>query len=679
MSARRIAQACAAAVMASMIAVPASAESFEPVKDLADETTIDIDPVGTYHAGLWGKSAAEIVAYHPGSKRIFTVNAEAGAVDILDASDPSSPTKVGVIEAAGAAVSDGSTIAPGAPINSVSMRPDGLGVAAVENPVSTDPGYLLFFNAATGENLGAVPAGAMPDMVKISHDGQWAVSANEGEPADDYSVDPEGSLTVVELPATVRLPDAARQVDFHAFEGAELPGVRIFGGREDAATGTPKFPVSENLEPEYVTIEGTTAYVSLQENNAIATVDLAAGEVTDISSLGTVSGMDVAFDISNKDDEINRINIPVNYLRQPDSIASVNINGTTYILTANEGDARDYDAYSEEARIKDLGDEAPGLCEDNPLRDVLDYDKKSVAGRLKITLADGYDAERDCYAATYAYGTRSMTIFTEDFEVVFDTGEEFEALTERVLPEAFNSNGTTDSFDSRSDDKGPEPEGLTVGTVGSHTYAFIGFERIGGIAIYDITDPAAPTYQAYINNRDFSVDPETDLAAAGDVGPEGLAFVPADESADGTPWLIVGNEMTGTTTIYSLTDLDPQPAEPTEPAEPAEPTDPAEPTEPAAPTSPAEPSGEPTAQPSTPPGSAEPTVDPTVEPTDPTTPSRQEPSRETTGVPSSQPSPTSTAKPGSLARTGAPVGFLIAWGGAAIIAGTLLIRRARMS
>ena len=37
---------------------------------------------------------------------------------------------------------------------------------------------------------------------------------------------------------------------------------------------------------------------------------------------------------------------------QPDAIVYVNIGGTEYVISANEGDSRDYDGFSEEERLK---------------------------------------------------------------------------------------------------------------------------------------------------------------------------------------------------------------------------------------------------------------------------------------------------------------------------------------
>ena len=154
---------------------------------------------------------------------------------------------------------------------------------------------------------------------------------------------------------------------------------------------------------------------------------------------------------------------------------------------------------------------------------------------------------------------RSFSIWTTDGAQVFDSGDAFERITYAANPDFFNSNHTESVLEGRSDDKGPEPENLTIGAVDGRTYAFIGFERVGGVVVFDITDPAASRFVTYVNNRDFSVsvedadDPDSVLSQAGDLGPEGLAFIAAESSPTGAPLLAVANEVSGTTTLFSIT------------------------------------------------------------------------------------------------------------------------------
>ncbi|MHA7293367.1 choice-of-anchor I family protein [Arthrobacter sp. HLT1-21] len=553
------------------IAAPATANVVaDPVRYSADGAAVSLNPIGTYESGIFDASAAEIVAHYPAAQRLLVVNAAQSTIDVLDVQDATQPTKLFDIKTAGVRSGDGSIIPAGSAVNSVAVRADGLGVVAVEAPTKTDRGWLVFFDAnGDGETLGAVRAGALPDMVTFTPRGDQAVVANEGEPAEDYSVDPEGSVSIVKLKHNrIELP---RQKDvktagFRSFEGKLPDGVRIYGGREDALGVTPKYPVSENLEPEYITIakDGRTAYVSLQEANAIAEVNLKSARITKIMPLGTVDRLKTPMDVSDRDDAVNIANWPVKGFHQPDAISSYTVEGKTYIVTANEGDARDWKAYSEEARVKDLGDGLPPICEDFDTKK-LNADGSTMTveqlqqdenlGRLNITLADGLSADGSCYEELFTYGTRSMSIWTDKGKKVFDTAADFERITAEAVPEFFNSNHSESNFEGRSDDKGPEPEGITVGEVDGRTYAFVGLERVGGVMVYDVTSPEGSKFVTYVNNRDFSASVEDDpstLGAAGDLGPEGLDFIPAKESPTGKPLLAVGNEVSGTTTLFSV-------------------------------------------------------------------------------------------------------------------------------
>jgi hypothetical protein len=555
----------------------------DPITHPAPDAALALTPVGTHETGVFEQSAAEIVVHHPATQRLFVVSAVGSKVDVLDGAEPADPAKLFEIYVPGVVDAEGVVVPEGSVVNSVAVRGDGLGVIAVEHEDKTEPGWLVFFDAAaSGDTLGAVRVGALPDMVAITPDGTKAVVANEGEPAEDYSVDPEGSVGIVALPRAVAAAGqaAVRIADFHAFEGDGLPdGIRVFGGREDAGTGTPENPVSENLEPEYVAVEqqSKVAYVTLQEANGVAVVDLKSATVRSIWPVGTVDRMVVPFDPSDEDgpDDEGAINIghwPVRSFRMPDAISAYQVKGRTYLVTADEGDSRDWPGYSEEVRVKDLGDDGlPPVCDSvaeayaeaigDPEFDVDELTKDRNLGRLKITKAQGLAADGGCYETLHSFGGRGISIWTTDGELVSSSGSEFEEIIAAAAPENFNSDHADSNFDKRSDDKGPEPEGVTIGRVRGKLYAFVGLERVGGIMLYDITRPADPRFVTYVNNRDFSVsgsdgedDPEV-LAAAGDLGPEGAAFIPADKSPTGVPLVVLANEVSGTTTLFSVDSM----------------------------------------------------------------------------------------------------------------------------
>ena len=550
---RRVAALAATTVTACAVALtPLTATAAvvpDPIVLSAQDAAIALAPVGTFETGVFDEGAAEIVAAH--GDRLFVVNALAGSVSVLDYSDPAAMTEEFALGSDGVA-------------NSVAVRADGLGVVAIEAPTKTDPGHLLFFDAratdAASAVLGTVQVGALPDMVAIAPDGKYALVANEGEPADDFSVDPEGSVSVVKLPHRIAAPAQkdVKTADFHAYEAdgtATLPeGVRVFGPQPHGDD----HPVSRNLEPEYIAVEGNTAYVALQEANAIAVVQIPSARVTDILPLGAKDlGVGAnALDPSDRDDAFAVRAYPgLKSLYMPDGLQSYTVGGQTYLVTANEGDAREWGEYSEVSRVKNLAEDGSGpVCSTGPLAGALgDAD----LGRLNVTIEDGFDADAGCYQELYAFGGRSFSIWSDAGDLVFDSGSAFEELTAAAVPGFVNSNHSESNFEGRSDDKGPEPEGVALGQVDGRTYAFIGFERIGGIAVFDVTEPAASHFVTYVNNRDFSVSVEDggDLADAGDLGPEGIAFIPAAASATGTPLIAVGNEVSGTTTLFEVTSL----------------------------------------------------------------------------------------------------------------------------
>ncbi len=539
-------------------------------------TSIKLTPIGRYTTGSFDKGAAEIPAYDPISQRLFVVNAEDVTVDVLDLSDPGNPTKIFAINA--------STF--GGSANSVAIN-NGIVAIAIENKNTQEPGRVVFTDT-DGNFLNAVPVGALPDMLTFTPDGKKVLVANEGEPNDDYTIDPEGSVSIIDISSGVEniCKENITTVDFQAFnnqlEELKKAGVRIFG---------PNASVAQDLEPEYITIspDSQTAWVALQENNALAVIDIESGTVTDILPLGfkdhslyasslqsydlsannmagselinenLVNPKSYAFDASDRDGEINIRNWPVLGMYQPDAIATFVVDAQTYIITANEGDVRDYDTFSEEVRVKNL------TLDPEAFPNAKQLQQDEALGRLIVTNTLGdTDGDGD-FDQLYSFGARSFAIWDSQGNLVYDSGDEFERITAQLLPENFNSNNTTNnSFDNRSDDKGPEPEGVVTGVIGDRTYSFIGLERVSGIMVYDITQPTNPTFVQYINPRDFSIEFEVDeagepaptpeqLEAVGDLGPEGLVFISAEDSPNGQPLLVVANEVSGSTTIYEVT------------------------------------------------------------------------------------------------------------------------------
>ena len=497
-----------------------------------DAQNVSLVRIGEYRTGIFDDSAAEIAAYDAATESLLVVNGADATVDRLDLSDPTAPVLLSQISVA----------AWGSDITSVTVDPEGNLAAAVVADDKTQPGSVVVFSAE-GDYLADVEVGALPDMLALSPNGSTLVVANEGEPDDDYLVDPPGTVSIIDVAGGLPGITAAAvsTVDFTAFDGDALPdGVRRFG---------PGATTAHDLEPEYIAIaaDGATAYVTLQENNALAIIDLDAASVTDLVPLGHKDHSEEsnALDPSNADGGIAIATHPVLGMFQPDAIATFELSGARYLVTANEGDARDYDGFSEEVRVADL------VLDAEAFGDVATLQDDAVLGRLRVTDQLGDPDGDGVYESLHAFGARSISIWSASGELVADTGSAIEEYLAVELPADFNStNDENGTFDNRSDDKGPEPEGVAVAQIGQTPYAFVTLERIGGVMVFCLADPEAPTIEHYTSARDFAGDPELDTA--GDLGPEGVLVIPAEESPNGTMLLVVANEVSGSTAIYEV-------------------------------------------------------------------------------------------------------------------------------
>ena len=515
-----------------------------------------LELLGTYASdNNFATGSAEIVSYDTCSGKLYVVNAEAATVDVLSLSAAGVPSHSGTIDLTSAATAAGISIGAA---NSVSAK-QGLVAVAIEAASKQDNGLIALYRSDTLELLGTYSAGALPDMVTLSADGTRILTANEGEPNSDYTVDPQGSVTIVDISAGFSADKAVvHQVGFTDFNtgasrAAELPAaVRI--------TGPDNTSVAQDLEPEYLTLskDGNTAWVALQENNAMAIVDVTNASVTAIKALGEKSWNAAS---GNQLDASNRDNGPGEFasyeqlagLYMPDTLASFEKNGSTYILSANEGDGREYGDYLDETRGGDLYDK---VDDSHPLKAALDDNNQLK--RLKFV------DNQSSYSATetlHAFGARSFSIWNSNAELVFDSGDDIAQRVYAADPDHFNTDHeSNDSADSRSDDKGTEPEAIEVATIGDRSFAFVGLERQSGVLVYEVTDPTAPVFQSLLNNRDFSQPVCTEVnedgecsndtynSAAGDLGPESIDYF----SSNGEHFIAVGNEVSGTTSIYRI-------------------------------------------------------------------------------------------------------------------------------
>ncbi|WP_367390569.1 choice-of-anchor I family protein [Lewinella sp. LCG006] len=472
-------------------------------------------------------AGAEIVAYIPDNNTAAVTSGD--GLQLVDLSDPSAPGLIMTIAPTSLGFSNDEV--------SSTAYSNGIIAAAVPNDNTQMPGDILFFDV-DGNFLNSVTVGALPDMVKFTPDGTKLLVANEGEPSSDYTIDPEGSISIIDLSGGAGSA-TVMTADFTAFNGTEAAieadGGRIFG---------PGATVAQDLEPEYITItdDGVTAFVTCQENNLIAVVDIASATVTSLFGLGLKAYCEPGNDLdaSNRDDGINIKNWPAVGMYQPDGIECYTANGQMYIVSANEGDARDYDGFSEEARGDDL-DLDPAAYPDAG-----DLQLDENLGRLTVTTTEGdLDGDGD-YDQITSFGARSFSIWNATTgDLVFDSGSDLGNISALITPTFFNANdGDEAAFDERSDDKGIEPEGIAIKEIGGSVYAFVIFERAaGGFAVYNITDPVAPYFVTYVPGADV-----------GDIAPESIVVVdPNNNPTDGF-LVLLASEESGTLSTFSVTD-----------------------------------------------------------------------------------------------------------------------------
>jgi hypothetical protein len=455
-----------------------------------------------------GEAQAEIAAYHPTSERGFVTNAAENRLDIYDFSNPAAPVLRKSVD-----------LTPyGAGPNSVDVSRDGLVAVAVEADPITAPGSVELFDV-DGSHLRSFGAGALPDMLTFADDERYLLIANEGEALSDAD-DPEGSVTVIKL---------HEKLSRSRVRTATFGGVPRFGGYRIACPGT---PFAQDAEPEYIAEGGFgTALVTLQEVNAVGLLDIERGRFLFVRGLGFKDhGLERnALDPSDEDGGIN-IN-PWDGLEgmyQPDAIAAYIHRGLTFYVTANEGDAREREGCEEEDRVEDLTLDPTAFPNAAALQD------PAALGRLNVTNTSGdTDGDGD-FDRLFSFGARSFSILGPLGGVLWDSGSGLEEIAAAEEPSIFNaSNEEPAELDDRSDNKGPEPEGVDIGSVGGRSHAFVASERQGGIYAYELQGASA-SFEDYLNSR------PTDL------GPEGVHFVARSDSPTGRAMLLVTNEISGT-------------------------------------------------------------------------------------------------------------------------------------
>lgn len=387
-------------------------------------------------------------------------------------------------------------------------------------------GVVRFFRLDDAGELGLirdVEVGYLPDSIafsKVKGDRVTLVVANEGEPIDGYDLDPSrdpvGSIGLI----TVTSPAAETiQFDYKDLDFADvvLPaGIRL--------SGPESFDEAATLEPEYVTIHRGHAYVTLQENNGIAKVDLASQQIEAVFAAGSVDYSRQLVDLSDQDGAVpvdgtlpTAIVAPkqgqlYEGLRMPDGIDGFRVKGKDYLVIANEGDAREYGDYLDEARGEG-SDRVKRLSDDT-----------TVGSSERIT----------------TFGGRSITTLdAQSGEVLWDSSN--------ILQTIAVAAGLYD--DTRSDDKGVEPEAVVVAKLQGRPYAIVALERSKSsmLAVFDLSDPTAGRFV-------------TSVVLDASLSPEGLHVIPAKQSPTGRPQLVVSHEISNSVDLLDLEALIQAPA-----------------------------------------------------------------------------------------------------------------------
>ncbi|MCA6069198.1 choice-of-anchor I family protein [Chryseobacterium sp. RG1] len=491
---------------------------------------ISLNYIGSFDPSGTNSSSTEIVVHDPTTQRLFTISSITDVFDIINFSNPTAPTVVSTIN-----------MAPYGGITSIAVK-NGIIAAASPNTNPQQNGSVVFFDI-NGNFLKQVTVGALPDMVTFSPDGTKVITANEGEPNDTYTVDPEGSISIIDISGGISnlTQTNVTTLNFNAFD-SQVAALTATGLRKVRTNNT----LSQDLEPEYVTVSADSqkAWVTLQENNAIAEINLATKTITNIWGLGKkdMSIPGNGFDASDNNGEVLIANWPVKAYFLPDGVQNFKVGGTNYIVTANEGDEKDLSGFSERTTVG----------ANDYILDPTIFPQSSILkasynlGRFRVTNATGNtDGDTD-FEEIAALGARSFSIFNADTkQIVYDSGDRFERYIAANHPLIFNADNESNGTKTRSRAKGPEPEGVALGTIGTQTYAFITLERTGGVMVYNVTDPNNPTFTDYKHSRSTS-------AYGGDNGPEGIIYIAPENTTTGKGYVIIANEISGTLSMYEI-------------------------------------------------------------------------------------------------------------------------------
>jgi hypothetical protein len=577
------------ALGAAVAACGGSSNSSTPPLTQNPPSAVNLTLLGRYSTGQFGVNAAGGVAYYGGNKTALIANRHTNRVEVVSLTNPATPQATAQIDASAAAATAlnramGKITAVAAFDEADATKDRDRIAITVSGAGIADSGAVVIYKAADRSLVTVLQTGVGPKSVEFSHDGRYVVIANEGAPAPDYSVDPEGSIGVVDLmptpvaPATTA-PPAITVLDFVVFNAvtpspsgsrqSEIPADVRFSNRPGVTTQSSR---AQDFEPETVTIDiqSRFAYISLQENNAMATVELNPPRIATIVGLGTKDfNTDTSkLDASDQDERDDLLKHPVKGFRQPGGLLAYRNANEILLISANTGAPRMLPGFDETTRAASLNLDAAVF----PPADMLQDNAK--LGRLNVSASEGNAPATTTpppgvpqdpdFESIFTYGARSFSIMLTSGVTVFDSGEDFERITLQQLATNFNSAANANgSGDTRSDDQGPAPKALALGQIEGATFAFIGLSEVGGVMVYALdASLRGARFLEYKKDREFNVvvsntdgngdgAPDTN-PAVGDLGPTQMIFVPVSAAPTADSLLLVANAVSGTTTIYAV-------------------------------------------------------------------------------------------------------------------------------
>lgn len=511
-----------------------------------------INSTPLYH---YREQAVEQSTYDPENKILYVVGGS--IIHAIDIQDATNPTIVYYREVDHVDITDVEFCGGYLFVSMHNVRLPEQGRVVVFHSLSSSQPMTIKYN---------ITAGPGPDMLAITKDCKTVLVALEGEVYMDNGtvIDPEGGVGLIRIENNMTYKILNFRYFNTRWSELESKGLHFVYRRDGNA-------FSNDVEPEYIAFnkKETKAYISLQENNAIAVLDLASERIEDIFPLGYKSWENSRLDASNKDNGINIKPWPVLGMYQPDAIQTMEWAGTSYLVTANEGDAKDFpdfNGFSETVRIKDIV-----LSENSSvLTWAKEYNKSSIQekdmlGRLEVSSLLGMNTDGS-YDTLYSFGGRSFSIWNLDtMDLVYDSGSQIEDLHQQYFANLFNANGgksekTVDkTFDSRSDDKGPECESVHVAYIGNKVVIFVGSERPGSIAIFaidnEVTEPKFQSLWIGIEETDGTWEELYNRRKISEIDPEDIKYIPPVHSPTGDHMLIVAGTVSGTVSLFKINGL----------------------------------------------------------------------------------------------------------------------------